>query len=270
MTSNFCIIGSVAVQFHLPLFRRGRKPEDLDVFISEKSPNRPRAKMFSEYDRVEYHLMDRGIIKLMLEGSDGPFPTLNNLYTLKLSHVFWNINLEKTINDIIFLSRSGAVVNKKLFYKLKSHWKEVHGGKEFLSLNKSKDDFFDDAVEKVVEHDLIHEWVAKYERPLYTRCLKDGEDVLLDWDKFSELELNDRIHMIREETMVIAIERFAIKKSFDIPSGICYSAALKIVITRLMKGRFANFIAFNLDSISRYRMTEEYLFCKNKILENEY
>lgn len=261
----YAITGSVAISSYLPDFRSS-KIEEIDILSSDNNAQ-PIINVFkNKYSRVDLGFMDFAIIDELLDDRK-EVPPLDNLYTLKLSHVFWPIHHDKTIRDIIFMSRAGCKVNKDLFYKLKNHWNKVHGGKDFLSLNRNKRDFFDDYVKKEVDHDLIHEWVAKYDKPLYTNCLKDNEEVLLDWSKFKNLNHKDRIHMIREEVMAIGIERFGIPKMFDIPSGVCYNKALRIVITRLMKNKFADFIAFNLDEVASYKMTKEYLFAKERFLD---
>ena len=259
----YAIIGSYAICKYIPSFRKG-EIKDIDAVYSKQSEVK---NIEAEFPEMAYDLnqMPLNLIDSIMENSiENNIPTLNNLYTLKLSHVFWPIHHQKTIRDIIFLQRNGCEVNLELFDSLKKYWKDVHGGKDFLTLNKNKDDFFDDFVKKKVDHDLIHEWVSRYSKPLYTMCLKDGQEVLLSWDKFNKLSHEDRVHMIREEIMTIGIERFAIPKEFDIPSGICYIKALRLVITNLMKGRFANFIAFNLSEIADYKMTKEYFIARDK------
>ena len=255
---NYLIIGSSAAKHHL---KDGwREPKDFDIFKTESCGD----LTFLTDKRIEFSIIPDYPMNLLSEGSQNNYISLNNLYTLKLSHCFWPLNLDKTINDIIALSRLGCTINEQLFYVMKQHWSKIHGDKSFLSLNKNKDAFFDDAVKKVVEHDTLHEWVAKYDEPLYKKCLKDYNEVLLDYGKFSALPHEDKIHMIREEIMVIGIERFAIHKGLDMPSGLCYNRASKIVLTRLMKNKFADFMAFNLDEILSYKMTKEYNVVKEK------
>lgn len=269
----WAVTGSAALATHLDYYSfrcKSQELNEIDIVYGEDANPREISDRFNRYKHIDISFMPNDLISMLLEGRSGEVPSLNNLYTLKLSHVFWNIHHDKTIADIIFMSRNGAKVNKPLFYKLKEHWKTVHGGKEFLSLDRSKEEFFDDYVPKVIDHDQIHVWVAKYENsPLYERCLKDGEEVLLDWNKFSTLSHEDKIHMMREEIMTIGIERWGIPKMFDIPSGVCYSRAARLVLTNLMKGRFANFIAFNLDEILNYRMTDEYFKVKKLFYEVE-
>lgn len=256
---KYLIIGSAAARYWLK--DDWREPKDFDIFKTESSG----PLTFLTPLRIEQSVIPDDLMDLLSAGSENNYISLNNLYTLKLSHCFWPVNLDKTINDIIGLSRMGCVVNMLLFIKLKKYWKGIHGDKSFLSLNKNKKDFFDDAVKKIVEHDTLHEWVAKYDEPLYKRCLKDDNEVLLDYNKFNKMPHEDKVHMIREEIMVIGIERFAIHKGLDMPSGLCYGRASKIVLIRLMKNKFANFMALNLDEILSYKMTKEYKRVKEKL-----
>ena len=255
----YLIVGSSSAKYWLK--DNWREPVDLDVW---KTANCDVLNFMTDR-RVEQHVIPDKIMHMLKENSENSYISLDDFYTLKLSHCFWKINLDKTIYDIIKLSRLGCCVNIKLFKALKKHWKKEHGDKSFLSLNKNKEDFFDDAVKKIVDHDTLHEWVAKYDKPIYERCLKDGEQVLLDYNKFEEMTHDDKIHMIREEIMVIGIERFAIHKGLDMPSGLCYYKAFKIVLTRLMKNKFADFIAFNMDEIINYKMIKEYRKVKEKL-----
>ena len=251
--SNYVIIGSFASNL--------REPNDLDVMYYGDKPD------ISSNLRIEFHEEPAEIVEALLENAKDDTADLDTIYTLKLSHVFWPVNHEKTIHDIIMLSRQGCKINYLLFYKLKKYWTKVHGDKSFLSLKKNKDDFFNDYVKKVVDHDLIHTWVAKYDEPLYKKCLADGETVLTDWTKFQSLPHEDRVHMIREEIMTIGIERFGILNNFETPSGICYNKAMRLTITNLLKNEFANFMAFNLDEIASYCMKNEYLKAKQKYKE---
>lgn len=255
MGSNYVIVGSTASAI--------RKPNDLDVMYYGDRPN------LTSDRRIEYHEEEPLLIEALLNGSSNNIANRDTIYTLKLSHVFWPINHDKTIADIIKLSREDCQIDHTLFYFLKSYWTAKHGNKDFLSLKRSANDFFNDYVTKVVDHDLLHEWVAK-DTPLYKRCLKDGEEVLIDQKKFSDLTFEDQLHMIREEIMVIALERFAIPKKFDIPSGLCYYRSAKLTITNLLKNRFADFMAFNLDKIICYDMRKEFNVVKEKMKGIDY
>lgn len=253
---NYVITGSHASKL--------RDAVDLDVMYYGNRPDIPMGKSF----RMDFHEVPWNIVFILSANADkNRIISIDDLYTLKLSHVFWPINHEKTIHDIIMLSRQGCKINYPLFHILKKYWTEVHGDKDFLSLKKNKDDFFNDYVKKVVDHDLIHTWVAKYDEPLYKRCLADGETVLTDWNKFQTLPHEDQVHMIREEIMTIGIERFGILNNFETPSGMCYNKAMRLTITNLLKNEFANFMAFNLDEIASYSMKNEYKKAKQKYKE---
>ena len=240
-----------------------REPKDIDFFY--KNGFCPESLYRENSIRYEGCLIPDEIFDAIESRSSNNIPCLEDLYTIKLSHCFWSLKHDKTISDIILISRKGIEPNIILFNLLKRHWKTVHGNKDFLSLRKTKAEFFDNAITEIIEHDKLHEIVAFNEEPVYRKCLKKNNEVLLDYNKFSLLTHQEKIDMFREEIMVIALERYAIPNQFDLPSGVCYYRAFKTVLTRLVKGRFANFMAFNMDEILSYNMVEQYKKVKELI-----
>ena len=249
----YVITGSTAVNHHIPTFREG---PDVDGFYLDEPPKILTLK------HNDFSQLSSGLFEILYNNSTDNILSLNALYNLKLSHIFWDVNHQKTINDVIFFQNSGCTVDPSIFYPFKEYWSHIHGDKSFLNLKRTKDSFFDDYVRKRIDHDQIHELIAKYDRPLYTMCLAEGEEVLLDYHKFEQLSMEDQLHLIREEIIVIAIERFGIPKQFRWPSGICYRNSLSLTLTNLMKGEFGDFLAFNLNKIFNYKMTNEYFLMK--------
>lgn len=245
----YVVTGSSAIKHWLPEWR---DPKDFDIFVSQDQGQ----LTFMNGRRLERYILPDDIMRRLEYKSFQRYMDLNDIYTLKLSHCFWENNLDKTIHDIVKLSDI-CEYDKDLFHDLKEFWKLKFGGKEFLSLEKSKEDFFDNAIEEVIPHDDLHKIIAKYDKPLYESCLKDGEQVLTSYKKFCELSFQDRIHMIREEIIVIALERFLIPSGFTINHRAAYYKSFKKVLTSLMKGRFADFTAFNMKEILDYNMIQE-------------
>ena len=50
---------------------------------------------------------------------------------------------------------------------------------------------------------MLHELVSYPNPPMYTHCLKDGHDVLIDKKKFDTMLFEDQIRMLGEEITVI-------------------------------------------------------------------
>jgi hypothetical protein len=148
--------------------------------------------------------------------------------------------------DILHLSKLGCVIIEPLYEALKVYWEQQFGGKDFLSLDKCKDEFFNDHVNYQYDHDWLHEQVAYPERPVYELCLKDGHDVLIDKKKFYALTFEDRVRMFREEITVIAIERWLVHPQFKGSWTKAYYLALEKTITRLTKNWANDFLVRNL------------------------
>ena len=163
----------------------------------------------------------------------------------------------------------GCVIIPELYIKLKEHWIKEHGGKDFLSLMKSKEDFFTDMVEYKYGHDYLHELVAYPNKPMYTKCLKDGHEVLTDWDKFCKMPYQDKVRMLREEVTVIAVERWLTNSYWNgkVDWYLAYMWSLKKTVTRLVKGKFADFMVQNIDQF----VTPDYSYFEHilKTLEEE-
>lgn len=128
----------------------------------------------------------------------------------------------------------------------------------FPKLNKTKDQFFTDGVTYYVDHDLIHEKVAIGDRPAYTYCLT-GE-VMFSNKIFNELEYEKKVHMVLEESFVLALERALIplfKGEVYVPAITpqeAFQYALVRVATNITSGDFRAFAADNF-----YKIYETYL-----------
>jgi len=156
------------------------------------------------------------------------------------------------------LKANGCELIPELYCKLVKYWESVHGDKNHLSLNKTKEKFFDDHVTHVYDHDLLHEIVARPDRPLYELVLRDGQQVLIDKKKFLLLGKDCQIKLFREEIKTIALERFLIPNNFQIDKLKAYLLALKKTITNLTKNWATQFIVDNLYEFSHMGNDEWY------------
>lgn len=182
----------------------------------------------------------------------GDIATPDELYTMKISHGYWDINgtWAKHAADIVFLQRKGAKFIPELHDLLLGIWKERYR-KNPISLNKSADEFFTDHVPYVYVHDTVHESVAYHERPWYESYLKDGSDVMVDNAKFWALPLESQLEAVREEIYVIALERVLIPNDFKKSPGLAYRWALRRVATSLFKNKWATFVLLHLDELGK-------------------
>jgi len=270
--SNYFILGSQALVYWLGDFVR--TPKDTDVFYCDGT-EKPKLKI----ENCEYFKIPKEIFN-QFEIIDN-YLALNDLYVLKLSHAEYNIHWLKTVNDIALMQKiTGKLENQSerlqnLFNDLKVFWKSIHGfRKKPINLKKTEHDFFNDKITRLNNHDLLHDIVAYYDKPLFKNCLKENEEVLLDKQKFNNLSFEDKIKLCREEITVIALERhltvsfyYALdnlknlgKEEFRFSNAYCIS--YKHLTTRMSKGWFSDFLAENFSILKEADMTRYDKFLK--------
>jgi hypothetical protein len=80
-----------------------------------------------------------------------------------------------------------------------------------ISMEKTDNEFFNDRVERFIDHDELHRLVAQMCRQsnkiLYEKYKKDKSYANLDMELFLNADPNERIQCIREEIMVLFLER---------------------------------------------------------------
>lgn len=233
------IVGSIAAKYWFEDFRR---PRDLDIVTEEEVFLDGRTSFFS----YEFYKN----IKPYCPTCIAP-PEV--LYTVKLSHCFWNIHWVKTMEDIEFFQEKQVSHIPDLLDNLYAMWEKVHSNKDHITLNKSKEKFFNLNVKRKYPHDYLHEIVKFGEKPLYQECLKDGHEVLFDIEKFTNLSFESQLNCIREEIYVLSIERNLEKiellnlleenlKSLGVE---LYQNTLRNFILRYSKGFMAKWVACN-------------------------
>lgn len=230
------VVGSTAASFRTDWYRG---VSDLDIWSAEAIPPEKGA----DYSVVSQEIMDA------FSPGVNTYATLDDLYTIKVSHLPWPILWWKHANDALFFKSQGAELNIPLYELLKEHWKKEHGTKTQLSLYKNKSEFFDDAVVKEYDHDFLHELVAFPNAPVYTTVLKEGHDVFTDKEKFLALSFNNKVRMLREEMCVIMCERWLlhdhIRAKITLPQA--WRMSVEKTTTALTKGVYSEFICENLE-----------------------
>jgi hypothetical protein len=239
------IVGSTALK-HFGLNRR--EPKDLDVWFTSME----HVPIESDSYLVTHEVMN------LVPTHEG-HATSNAVYTIKCSHLAYNIKWEKTKADILWLKSRGCKLLPELYAELRKLWKIDYGDKSFLSLTKNKTDFFNDHVSYKYDHDYLHTLVSYPNLPLYTKCLQEREDVLIDKVKFFNMSTADQLRMFKEEITVIALERWVVHGNAN--WYVAYGMALKKTITNLTKNWAADFIISNLD----YYTKPEYLLFKHPL-----
>lgn len=239
---TYTLIGSRAMKFW---FDDAREPKgDWDW----QSPgNETQAFLGMPFERNDYFFDER-----LGAWNWGQVATPSELYTMKISHGYWDINgtWDKHAADIVFLQRKGAKFIPELHDILLPIWRDRYKQNP-ISLDKTADEFFNDHVKKVYVHDTVHESVAYHDRPWYESYLKDGSEVLVDNAKFWALPLESQLEAVREELYVIALERILIPKDYKASPSMAYRWALRRTAISLFKNKWATFLLLHLDELGR-------------------
>jgi hypothetical protein len=240
------IVGSWALKYWGFDLRSDDKSSDIDFIydhITEDEINELKLNYNGKIDLIQ---LPEHIIKIFPNFNN--FATIDAIYTLKLSHLAWDIKWQKHKNDCLFLKSRGAKKIDNLYKLLLEYWESTNTDKDRLNLYQTKSDFFNDHVHYVYDHDYLHEVVAFPNKPIYSMCLKDGQDVAIDKSKFFKLPKELQLKMFKEEVTVIAAERWLIpdrkKKYHPIKA---YSLAVHKTITALTKGWASQFMIDNLN-----------------------
>lgn len=243
------LIGSTAAKRHFPDFR---EPKDIDFHTADPEDVKSilGSSEFANKTRNDVFVDER---LAAWDWSDVATP--EELYTLKVSHSFWEINRDvnnwnKHMSDIVFFQRKGVEFIRPLYDIMFPIHKELHGRKA-TSLTQTKNNFFADAVPRIYDHDSIHASIAYGEYPLYEDILVPGEEVMVDSTKFFAMDHETQIKLVREEVYATALERILIPKNYEYSPSAAYAWALRRTITSLFKGEWALWAVLNYDELAR-------------------
>lgn len=236
------IIGSTAARHWWPDFPRPAK--DLDYFAKD-----PEAQGLWS-DRRGDVFWDQRMLRWMCsrQWNGSSFATPDELYTIKVSHSYWVLNngsWDKHIFDILWMQKRGCKLDQYLHDMLYECWEDKHGRKK-VNLQMEADDFFADVVNRLYDHDSIHESVAYGDHARYLDVLRDGATVDIDMAKVKALPFDDKVKLYREEIAATALERIIIPSEYKESPGRAWKWALRRTITSLTKGWSAQFLVENL------------------------
>lgn len=173
---------------------------------------------------------------------------------MKRSHLHRPIKFAKHIQDYHRLkAKYFSQVDPEYFTLLAERTKltkEKYGDKT-PKLNKSKDEFFDDYVKKIYEHDHIHYATCHYDEPIYELLKSDSDSVWCSKKLWDQLLFENKIKCVREEAYVIAIERYLMWKR-NYPPKFAFDSALERICTTLTGGWFRDFAIENWPEIRNH------------------
>lgn len=166
------------------------------------------------------------------------------LAIIKRSHLWRDLSFQKHITmyhkHLVWATQLWTDTDRQLM-KDRAYMTRIAYPQGNPNLMQSKEAFFDDAVTKKYDHDHLHELVAYYDKPLYTKLLRDPTLAWCEKDLWLGLHHEDKIKCIAEEAHVIAIERFMVPNSWKYPSKLAYIKAVDKVCTTLCSGWFRDY-----------------------------
>lgn len=197
-------------------------------------------------------------------------PTLDELYTLKMSHRFLkdSPHFYKTMRHIKRMRAKGAKVPIALEAWLRRREKETYNYK-LPNLNQGKNTFFSgDGVTYTYDHDSLHKAVAHYYEPLYTEYQKDGSEVLCDKNKWEAMTHWNKLMAVAEECAVLALERSLIPFPGVKTPYEAFKLALMKVCTSITSGWFREFAWEHHDEILKIGRDYNYVAMFEQGLKN--
>lgn len=174
-------------------------------------------------------------------------PTLDMLYTLKMSHRFrGGKHFLKTMRHIHLMREAGALVRDTEFLKMREA--ETYG--KHPKLNVSKDQFFDAAhgVEYVYDHDSIHQAVKHLWEPSYSYFKPPESEVMVSREMWDRLPRVAQLYAVLEECYVLALERSQVPHPHVAPER-SFEIAIEKVCTQITSGWFREFAWENYDAV---------------------
>lgn len=234
------VVGSVALSKYIP----GIVPRDLDVFalkeegaINQSSPN------------LEVTVPEPGSSTWDILQTEYGIASIYTLYWLKMSHRFKknSPHFLKTMQDIHTIRRyEPSLWNRPVPPEWFSKREKETYNYSHPSLNKEKEDFFGDSgVPQIVDHDYLHELVAEEINgtciPTYKRYADPTHSVRSSKRLWDNLDHESKLNGVKEEAMVLAIERSLLPFPGKCTVKYAYLFALQKVCTSITSGWFRDF-----------------------------
>lgn len=195
------LVGSNALAFHGKL--KGRNPADWDIITDEPDfksqpylevtfaqPNTSDAEIIAWFKRYEHEWLETPYGKVIVA-------PLTILKILKLSCVN---HLDKQKHQWDLDQLTNVNINTPWLQKILTQ----REAEVIARVELQKEKFFNKySIPRYVDHDLLHEYIA--DNPMYLRILVDSVDV--SETKFNALTENEKRDLVREECLVLGLER---------------------------------------------------------------
>ena len=250
------LVGSRAIAYWNPDFKI-RLNSDWDIIGTPESEGFFRSRFsIPDNERIEWHslnhLNNRDMIFIFETRSHVCSPY--GLAIIYRSHLHrdwnWDAHITKYHKFILPLLKSDLHLTDPILLERIRLTKEAYPQGN-PNLNQSNEMFFDDPVEKVYDHDFLHELYAYEDRPMFEKLKHKGEEgqawCAKDlWQQLSQLQ---KLQCVAEESYVIATERFMVPNGWNYPTKKAFYFALKKVCTTLTSGWFRDFAIDNFPQV---------------------
>lgn len=283
------LIGSRAAKFHFPNFRR---PKDYDFIATSKEvdrflkrfPHKDTSKHINkrralveinnsiisfEFDLIEAYPSSNILFKCdknyeyhdPIFGFSYRIASPETLFLLKKSHIPFNIHWHKNIYDYLFLK---SKINQNT---LPSWWQGAYDMRaqevkdrvcnKQMNFDVDNSEFFKKSekfVNRIVPHDSLHYATCFYDRPLFLLAKENATKAALSEYKLSLMSDSQKIEMIQEECMALALERIIIPsliKGEQYNTKIAYQTIAAKMVYHYLPFFLRHFAADHFMSISR-------------------
>lgn len=183
------------------------------------------------------------------------------LFLIKKSHIGYQIHWDKNIADYSFLKDNvksldffTLILNDFMTLREKE-MKERFSKRKKIDLDKKNSEFFNStqkSIKRKYPHDLLHKLTCYYDEPLYLKLKVNKEVANIDETLWNNLSFVDKVKAIREEAIVIALERKIIPA---VPGRMdrveAFRWALMRISTNLTEGFFREFAVDNHNEIMK-------------------
>ena len=263
------LIGSRALEFNEVGFKC-KENSDWDIISSEEFSD-PMIEVHDSKILLNDELENFIVGEICLDNKPVFVLGLDGLAIVKRSHLWRDLSFDKHITMYHRWLKKYLPIDDCAMNYLKRRTEATHQmfSKGSPNLMQKKEDFFDDSVKKKYDHDYLHELFAFYEKPLYTRMLRDTKSAWCEKDKWDSFSHEDKVRCVTEESQVIATERFCVPNDWNYDTKRAYFAALKKVCTTLASGWFRDFAIDNYPEILKQYNSVKFQHVKKK-LENEH
>lgn len=244
MKQKYLIYGSTAIKYHFPDYER--EPHDLDIIT--QTDNKLHLEI-QDLKRIEqYYLPEFDYI--FENNKDELYVDPDFLYTIKMSHLSWDINWDKHMRAALYLEEQGCKLDTALYKSLIHAWKRVHG-KKSVKMGVKNSEFFKENIYRKFNHEFLHEQFAFYDRPLNERIRLDLDSPLCSEELWNQLSPEDKIKCALEEIYVLAAERYIFVQAPERPWKLEHAVVrtLKNMITSTTSGWFCTFLKLNFNTL---------------------